>query len=214
MDKVMNSFKSEEGRRRLLMTLAGVLVAGFSVGLFNFSGFGMDPFQVFAHGLNNLVPLSYGLFYSLVNAVLLVVVFFMDRTKIGLGTLINLFLLGYVVDFSSALWARLIPHPSVLVRAVFLILGIVIMCFGSALYFTGDLGVSTYDAIALVLSREKKWDFRITRISTDVICTVLGVLTGAVAGIGTIVTAFFMGPLIEFFNRTVARPFRSGKAAK
>ena len=88
------------------------------------------------------------------------------------------------------------------------------MCFGSALYFTGDLGVSTYDAIALVLSREKKWDFRITRISTDVICTVLGVLTGAVAGIGTIVTAVFMGPLIEFFNRTVARPFRSGKAAK
>ena len=148
------------------------------------------------------------------NAVLLVIVFFMDRTKIGLGTLINLFLLGYVVEFSSALWARLIPHPSVLVRAVFLILGIVIMCFGSALYFTGDLGVSTYDAIALVLSREKKWDFRITRISTDVICTVLGVLTGAVAGIGTIVTAFFMGPLIEFFNRTVARPFRSGKAAK
>ncbi len=210
MKAVTDLLRSAEGKRRLVMTLAGVLIAGFSVGLFNFSGFGMDPFQVFAHGLNNVIPLSYGLFYTLVNAVLLVVVFFMDKTKIGLGTMINLFLLGYVVDFSSALWNRLIPHPSVPVRAVFLILGIVIMCFASALYFTGDLGVSTYDAIALVLSKQRGWDFRITRISTDVICTVIGVLTGAVAGVGTIVTAFFMGPLIEFFNRTVARPLRYG----
>ena len=40
-----------EMRRRLLMTLGGVVIAGFSVGMFQFSVLGMDPFQVFAHGI-------------------------------------------------------------------------------------------------------------------------------------------------------------------
>lgn len=213
------------------MTIAGVLIAGFSVGMFQFSTLGMDPFQVLAHGIWNQIQflgngegvrllktfdgakevISFGTVYMVINLVLLAADFFLDRKKIGIATFINLFLLGYVVDFSFSFWKRTIPDPSLPVRVVFLLLAIVIMCFASALYFTGDLGVSTYDAIALALSEQKKWDFRIVRVTTDLICTGAGFLFGIVPGIGTIVTAFFMGPLIEFFNRTAARPIRYGK---
>ena len=194
------------------MTVSGVLIAGFCVGMFNFSAFGMDPFQVFAHGVWEHVPLGYGIFYSILNLLMLIVIFFVDRRKIGLGTVINIFLLGYVVQFSSWLFATWIPHPTLPVKILFLAVGIIVICFGSSLYFTGDLGVSTYDAVALILAEKKVARFQFCRIGSDVICTAVGFLLGATAGVGTVITAFFMGPIIAFFNRTVAIPFRYGRA--
>ncbi|MEX1306976.1 MAG: hypothetical protein AB1Z19_00455 [Eubacteriales bacterium] len=200
-----------EKKRRILMTILGVLTAGFSVGIFNFSMFGMDPFQVLAHGIWEKFPIGFGTLYMIINLLMLVVIFFIDKSKIGLGTLINIFLLGYVVQFSSWLFVTLIPDPTLVVRIAALIVGIVIISFGSALYFTGDLGVSTYDAVALVMAEKKVAKFQYCRIGTDILCTLIGFLLGAVVGIGTVVTAFFMGPIIAFFNKTVAIPFRYGK---
>ncbi|MEX1377156.1 MAG: hypothetical protein AB1Z23_06745 [Eubacteriales bacterium] len=200
-----------EKQRRILMTVLGVLTAGFSVGIFNFSTFGMDPFQVLAHGIWEHLKIGFGTFYLLLNLLMLVGVFFVDKTKIGLGTLINIFLLGYVVQFSSWLFATLIPDPTLIVRIFALLIGIIIISFGSALYFTGDLGVSTYDAVALLMAEKGIAKFQYCRIGTDVVCTITGFLLGATVGIGTVVTAFFMGPIIAFFNKKVAIPFRYGK---
>lgn len=201
-----------EKQKRILMTVVGVPITGFSVGIFNFSMFGMDPFQVFAHGvfykLNNI---GFGTFYMLVNLIMLIFIFFIDKKKIGLGTLVNIFLLGYMVEFSTWLWTTLIPDPTLWMRVVALLVAVVILCFGSALYFTGDLGVSTYDAVALVMAEKKVAKFQYCRIGTDVVCTATGFFLGARVGVGTLVTAFFMGPLIAFFNKTVARPFRYGR---
>lgn len=203
-----------EKQRRILMTVVGVLTAGFSVGIFNFSVFGMDPFQVFAHGVWKHTSIGFGTFYAIVNLIMLVFIFFLDRKKIGLGTLINIFLLGYVVEFSSWLWTTLIPDPNLLIRSLALLIAIVIICFGSAMYFTGDLGVSTYDAIALLMAEKKIAKFQYCRIGTDLVCTLTGFLLGATVGIGTLVTALFMGPIIAFFNIKIAIPFRYGKGAR
>ncbi len=204
-------FDMNEKQKRVFMTIAGVLITGFSVGIFNFALFGMDPFQVFAHGIWHHTTIGFGTFYMIVNLLMLIGIFFMDKTKIGLGTVINIFLLGYVVQFSSWLFNVLIPAPSLIIRSVALIIGILVICFGSALYFTGDLGVSTYDAVALIMTEKKVAKFQYCRIGTDLVCTLTGFLLGATVGIGTLVTAFFMGPIIAFFNRTVAIPFRYGK---
>jgi uncharacterized membrane protein YczE len=201
----------KEKYRRILMTVIGVLVAGFSVGMFNFSAFGMDPFQVLAHGIWMHLPLGFGTFYAILNLIMLVFIFFIDRHKIGLGTLINIFLLGYVVEFSSWLFATRITDPTLVTRASMLAIGIVILCFGSSLYFIGDMGVSTYDAVALILSEKKIARFQYCRIGSDLICTIVGFALGATVGVGTLVTAFFMGPIIAFFNQQVSIPLRYGK---
>ena len=132
--------------------------------------------------------------------------------------------MGYVTEFSYNLFQTLLPNPDMVVRSVCLVVGIVIICFGSALYMTADLGVSTYDAVAIVLSRKwKLGKFQYVRICCDLVCVALGVgiflLSGGsleavptIAGIGTVITAFFMGPLIELFNRTVARPMLKKKS--
>ena len=126
--------------------------------------------------------------------------------------------LGYVVEFSQAQCQRLFPAPGIGVRAVLLLAGLVILSLSSALYFTADLGVSTYDAVALVWSeRQTRIPFQLCRIITDSMCVIAGAALCLLAGmgvkqilgsvgIGTVITAFFMGPLIAFFNRTVARP--------
>ena len=79
-------------KRRLAMTVAGVLIAGFSVGMFQYSALGLDPFQVFAHGVwKRINGPSFGFVYMVLNMILLAVdFFFLDRKKIGIATFINL----------------------------------------------------------------------------------------------------------------------------
>lgn len=199
-------------RRRLLMTLLGVIVCGISVGFFKEAAFGVDPFQCFAAGLDNVIPISFGTLYTLINIVLLIVVFLMDKSYIGIATFINLFLLGYLIEFSQFAIHSVFGDPSMALRIGYIGFAIIVMCIGSALYFTANLGVSTYDAIALFLGNKKKIaPFKFVRITTDLICVGLGFVMGCMPGVGTIITAFFMGPLISYFNTTIAEPMLYGK---
>jgi uncharacterized membrane protein YczE len=205
-------------KKRIAMSVFGVLICGFSVGIFKLAAFGVDPFQAFMSGIDHMIPINFGTLYVIVNAILLSFSLVFNRKKIGIATFINLFLLGYVTQFSLALLQKIFPDPSIAVRAAALVIGIVVICFGSAFYMTADLGVSTYDAVAIIMA--DTWHlgkFKYLRITTDIVCVLLGValflVSGGVwkdiptfAGIGTIITAFFMGPLIEFFNEKVARP--------
>ena len=71
-----------------------------------------------------------------------------------------------------------------------------------------------YDAVALTISEKKKRiPFHWCRIACDLICVLIGFHFGAAVGLGTIVTAFFMGPLIDLFRRTVAEPMLYGRKA-
>jgi uncharacterized membrane protein YczE len=148
---------------------------------------------------------------------MLVVDWFLDRHYIGVATFINLFLTGYIVDFSQQTISHLCPEPGLVLRVLFLTVGVVLMCFASSLYMTADLGVSVYDAIPIVISNRKGWPFKFVRISSDFVCVAIGtvcVLLGAVGaplpGLGTIITAFFMGPLVDFFNRRFSEPLLEG----
>ena len=86
-----------------------------------------------------------------------------------------------------------IVNPSMPVRLLCLLVGIVIICFGSALYMTADLVCVVTGAVLFLIAGGT-----FGQIPT-------------IAGIGTIITAFFMGPLIELFNVKVARPMLKGK---
>lgn len=204
--------------RRIWMSLAGVLICAVSVGIFKIAALGVDPFQSLMSGLDALIPIPFGTLYVLVNLALLTFSLVTDRHNIGIATFINLFLLGYVTQFTYELLQIWLPNPSIPVRCLCLIAGIVIICVGSSLYMTADLGVSTYDAVAIVLSGKwKLGQFQYVRICCDLVCVVLGVviflLAGGsfsqiptIAGIGTVITAFFMGPLIQFFCVRIAQP--------
>ena len=209
--------------KRILLSVMGVLVGGVSVGIFKLAAFGVDPFQSLMSGLDALIPIPFGTLYVIVNAVLLLFALVLDRHYINIATFINLFLLGYVVEFSYTTLLSIFPAADMLTRCIACVVGFVILCLASSLYITADLGVSTYDAIALVMSNKwKLGKFKYIRIATDIVCILLGIgcylLSGGEAkqivtfvGVGTVATAFFMGPLIDFFNRKIAIPLLEGK---
>ncbi|MBQ8260861.1 MAG: hypothetical protein IJZ00_01125 [Lachnospiraceae bacterium] len=204
--------------KRILMSLIGTIILAFSIGIFKFAALGVDPFQALMGGLDLLIPISFGTLYVIVNGILLIFSLLFDRSKIGIATFINLFLLGYIADFTLGSLGRILPAPSLLLRLLLMALAILIICFAISLYMTADLGVSTYDAIAIILA--EKWKltkFQYCRIITDIVCVILGVLVfflaggtlatiSTIVGIGTIITAFFMGPLINFFNEKISVP--------
>lgn len=206
-------------KKRILMSVSGVLCCAVSVGFFKLAAFGVDPFQSFMSGIDQLIPIEFGTLYVMVNACLLLFALIFDRHYIGIATFVNLFLLGYVVQFTYETLRIIFPAPSLTVRLLSFVFGFVALCFSSSVYMTADLGVSTYDAVALILSDTwKVGKFKYIRICTDCVCVAAGIvmfLSGggflamipAFVGIGTVLTAFFMGPLIDFFNRKFSVPF-------
>jgi uncharacterized membrane protein YczE len=209
--------------KRILMSVLGVIVGGISVGFFKLAAFGVDPFQSFMSGIEKLIPIDFGTLYVIVNACLLLFALVFDKHYINIATMVNLFLLGYVVDFSHNTLLAIFPEASIIVRIVCFVFGFVVLCFASSLYMTADLGVSTYDAIALILTNKwKLGKFKYIRIATDLVCVILGAVLFILGkgefkdiptfiGVGTILTAFFMGPLIDFFNRKIAIPMLNKK---
>lgn len=198
--------------RRILMALFGMAVAGIAVGFFKRAFFGVDPFQCFCNGVNQVIPIGFGTLYMLINAALLVIDLFLDRHYIGISTFINLFLVGYAAEFSENALARLFGDVALPGRILFLAVGIVVSCIAAAFYYTADLGVSTYDAIPLYIADRKPrlfgkvLPFRVIRIISDLICVAVGFALGFLPGIGTVVTALFMGPLISFFKKRLSDP--------
>lgn len=215
MGKTMKINLPEKFRPRLIMTASGVILCAIAVGFFKCSLFGVDPFQCFAQGswMHFMSSISYGTYYTGLSLIMLILDFFLDKHYIGIATFINMFLTGYVVDFSQAVIQRLAPSPSMALRIVFLIIAVVVMCFASSLYMTSDLGVSVYDAIPIIISNKSRKPFRFCRIGCDLICVIVGTVCGLLPGIGTLITAFFMGPLIELFNVKFSRPLLNGRKA-
>ena len=213
-------------KKRIIMCVAGVLVCGVSVGFFKYAALGVDPFQSFMGGLDALVPIEFGTLYVIANVCLLLFSLLADRRRIGLATIINLTLLGYMAQYTLEFLQSIHMEPSMGIRILFLLIGIVISCFSASLYFVADLGVSPYDAVAVIIANTWKiGKFKYVRIITDFSCVAIGTIlyfvatkgfTGltAIVGIGTIVTAFFMGPLIDLFSEKVSKPMLYGKSSE
>ena len=204
--------------RRLWMSVLGVVLTALAVAMFKTAALGVDPFQSFVSGMDAVIPLSYGTVYSALCVIMLCFSLICDRHYLGLATFINLFLLGYMVEFFQKLCFSSMPELSLPMKLLLFAGAFVLLCFSASLYITADLGVSAYDAVALILTNKfHLGKFKYVRITTDVICVVLGVssyvlsqgLEGleTVVGVATVATAFGMGPLIDWFNRKLVEPF-------
>ncbi len=200
------------------MCIFGMFVMSAAIGAVRLAMFGVDPFQSLMGGLDSAVPLSFGTTYAIANIILLVVVFFIDRKSIGLSTVLNFVMVGYIVELSHNTLLGMFPDITMEGRILSFIIGMVVGSFGISFYFVVDMGVSPYDAIALSMANKwKLMKFRYCRITTDVVCVLIGATLmitvgdgmegmSAIIGIGTIMAAFCMGPLIDFFVEKCAKP--------
>lgn len=125
--------------------------------------------------LDSVLPISFGTLYVIASLVLLTFSLISDRHYIGLATFVTLFFQGYVIDFSREILFSAFPVMQSGCRFLFLVIGIVLLCLASSVYFTADLGVSTYDAVSLIIANTwKVGKFKYNRIICDLVCVCFG----------------------------------------
>lgn len=196
---------------RILMMLAGILLIGMCVASYRMSGFGVDPFSCMNLGVSGFVGMSFGTWQLIVNALLLVIVWFTVRSCIGLGTIVNMVFVGYTADFLC--WAFLdqigltVTTP---LRIFLLAAGTLFASLGCACYMAAEMGIAPYDSVAFIVTKytKDKVSFRAARVLSDLIVIVIGITFCLLAknniweivGLGTIVNACCNGPLIQFFR--------------
>jgi uncharacterized protein len=204
----------DQFKKRVVMSVCGVLLSGVCVGVFKQSLMGPDPFTVLVSGMGSVTHLNYGNIYIIVTGIFLLAVYLIDKHFIGIATVINLVCIGYTAELTQRVLSEFAVTQMLWMRILLLAAGIVINSLAASIYFAADMGVSAYDAIALMISARLKLPLRSCRIATDFLCVMLGFLCKTTIGVGTLFTALCMGPMIQWFNEHFTRPLLYGSKEK
>ena len=189
--------------------LLAVTVMGLGVSLFMLAAMGCDPYSTLNQGVALKLGLSFGTWQAAFNVLLLIVILFLDRSMLGLGTLGNMFVIGFSADLFGSIWNTAFPGAAdagFFPRLLLTLLGVSLMLLGCSFYVTSDLGMSPYDALSFIVPNRTKIPFRWWRILCDVTCVTVGFFCGAPVGIGTLIMAFGTGPLLPLCNKYIAAP--------
>lgn len=195
--------------RRLIGMFFGVALMSFGVSVFVYSALGADPFTTMNLGISSRIGLSFGTWQAILNVLILIVILFLDRSMIGLGTFANMFLIGFGADLLGNLYGMLLPATEELsfwVRLPIMMLGVACQLLGFSFYATSNLGVAPYDCLSFIVPNKTKIPFRWWRISIDAFCVVVGFLCGATVGVGTLLFVAVTGPLLPLCNKYIAAP--------
>ncbi len=196
----MKRRQAENLRKRLLILGISIIVMGLATSILRPIAFGSDPYTTVNMGIDRVTPISFGTAELLVNGVLLIFVFFADRSQIGIGTLLNMLCIGYISDFFLWIWNSVFPSgvfEQPVVRYLLLPVGLILFILSCAGYMGAQLGVSAYDAIPVYLEKKlPQIPGRLIRMAWDWLFILLGWAMGASFGIVTILMAFLLGPTI------------------
>ena len=213
--KQMNPIKlisQKDGAKRMAIMFMSILLMGFAVSVFSYSGMGVDPFTALNMSISAKLGISFGFLQMCVNGVVLVLVALTANRLINVGTIVNMVGVGYVCEFFTSIYNQFLPQENPFaVRLVLMALGVFLLSLSASLYFNCNVGVSPYDALGFVMEEKTKLKYRWCRVVTDLICTGVEFLLGGPIGIGTVVTAFFMGPVISFCDNSISKKVLQAK---
>ena len=194
--------------KRTVAMLAAVIVMGAGVGFFMLAAMGSDPFSTLNLGVSSRLHLSFGAWQAIFNILLLAVVLATNRSKLGLGTIGNMFLVGFAADITGGLLSQVITASALGIpaRVGMTLLGVSMQLIGCSFYVTCGLGMAPYDCVSYIVPERTKIPFRWWRIAIDVVCVGVGFACEASVGIGTLLMAFGTGPILPLLNRYVSEP--------
>jgi len=200
-------FKKKYFTIRLVMVIGALILMGFSLSWLILVDMGMDPCTLMNIAIADALGWSLGNWQAFLNLSLFIVVLICGAKNIGFGTIANIFLVGYSVDFFSWIWSRVLPEglfDSLGVRILVLIPALIIFVLAVGVYIDMDMGTSPYDALPSIISNWlPKIPYRIVRIIYDAIVMVIGMLFGGIPGVVTVVMVFAIGPVITWVGNKI-----------
>jgi len=181
--------------RRLLQLYAGLILYGVSLALQIRAGLGLDPWDVFHQGISDKTGLSFGTIVIITGALVLLA-WIPLRQKPGIGTVSNVFVLGIVVDITLSLLGDVHGFGY---QLALLTTGVVLNAIAGAAYIGAGLGPGPRDGLMTGLVRVTGRGVGVIRTSIEVSVLAIGFILGGTVGLGTVVYALSIGPLLQVF---------------
>ena len=193
--------------KNVLLILIGLVIIGIGASTLRVAGLGVDPFTAMNIGLSSMFGMQLGIFQIIVNAFILFYVYLKNKKAIGLGTILNMLLVGILIQQIST-WLQPYANSlggSTIGKLLSLFVGVLIFTFGCALYMATDQGESPYDAIAPVITDRVSASYKTVRMIQDIVVVITAWILGGPVGVSTFITGFMAGPLIDFFSNRFTR---------
>jgi uncharacterized membrane protein YczE len=196
--------------RRLTQLYAGLILYGASMGLQIRAGLGLDPWDVFHQGVSDRTGLSFGTVVIITGALVLLA-WVPLRQRPGIGTVSNVFVIGIVVDATLAVLPSAGSAP---VAVAMLLAGVGLNGMAGGAYIGAGLGPGPRDGLMTGLVRRTGRSVRVVRTSIEVTVLAAGAALGGTVGIGTVVYALGIGPLVHvLLPLLTVRPAETPRAA-
>ncbi len=179
--------------RRVLQLLIGLVLYGVGDGLMITAGLGVDPWTVFAQGLSVQTGVGIGWITNIVG-LLVLLLWIPLRQKPGIGTLLNVLLVGTAIQATVTV---IPPVHGLLAQVLVLVAGVLVVALASGLYIGARFGPGPRDGLMTGMNARLGWPIWVSRLTVEVTVLVIGWLLGGTVGIGTVVFALGIGPLVH-----------------
>ena len=179
---------------RLPGLLAGLVLFGASIAVMAQAGLGLGPWEAFHQGISRQTGLALGTVSILVGIPVLIL-WWPIGVRPGIGTLLNLLLVGTATNLALPL----LPAPGGwIARLAMMLAGVAGIGIASGIYLAADLGAGPRDGLMTGLHHRFGWPIFAVRTALEVSVLIAGWLLGGTVGLGTLVFAFGIGPVVQW----------------
>lgn len=186
--------------KSFLWLCLGLFIIGNGASLLVYSNLGSDPFNIMSQGMAGIFGIQVGTSNIIIQLVLLLAAALRKSRHIGIGSIMGTFIVGNVMNLWALLIEPVLSHTYIGIRLVCICLAPIIIGLGVAIVQTSRMGLVPNDIAPLLLhDAMPKFQYRSVRIGYDISHIVIGVILGGLIGLGTITSAVFTGPAIQFF---------------
>jgi len=195
--------------KKVIITLVSVLFMGITLSILKIINWGMDSFSHMNVNIANTIGWSLGNWQMLLNILMFIPVIIWGRKQIGIGTVFNMVLIGYTVDFCTWIWDMLNVASwlnNIVIRVIVMLITVVIFVIAAATYMSTELGTAPFDALPMMISEKlPKVPFKVVRFVWDLIAVLIGFVLGGKVGIVTILMVLFLGQTVELVRSKMTK---------
>jgi uncharacterized membrane protein YczE len=181
--------------KRVPIIMLGFFIVGIGIQIMILTDLGLNPWGIFHSGLSRLTGLTFGQAAQLTGLAIIVISTFL-KIYPGIGTILNMYFIGFFIDFIAKL--DFLPRFNGLgLNIVYFLIGNFIFAFGVYFYLYANLGSGPRDSLMIAFAKLSRFTAGQVKISMDIIAAIAGYLMGGIVGIGTVLAATTAGLFID-----------------
>lgn len=207
---------------QIIFVVIGNIMIGLGVAVLRVSQMGNDAYSAMNMSISGAVGISLGFYQMILNCGIFLIQWRYGKHYIGIGTIVNMFLLGYVVQYSIPIIEFLIGVEGTHafgIQILIMLIAIIVISAGIACYQKADCGVAPFDYLSLGMTERFKPPYFINRMVTDGSALVValvpwiflnGEFSNCHIGIGTVCAVCMLGPCVALVDRMAFRNISLG----